>query len=96
VVPAVGLVEDPLLGEVGEHTRCVLGAEALGLAGRRLERKLEGPALQVTHEHVKVVRVDQSGLGRAAEDEVGVLDDVLVRRRRRRDEERHREVLAAT
>ena len=92
MVPAVRLVEDLLLSEIGQHPRRVLAPEPLA----PLERDLERAALEVLHQHVEVVGVHQPSLRRPAEHVVGVLHDVLVGRRARRDEERDRQVLAAT
>jgi hypothetical protein len=91
VITALRLVQDPVLVEVAQHPEGVLGPEAL----RSVERQLERGALEVLDQHVQVVRVHQAGLGRAAEHELGVLDDVLIGRGARRDDERDREVLAA-
>ena len=91
VVPALGLVQDPVLVEVGEDAERVLRAEPLGA----VERQLEGGALEVLDQDVQVVRVHQAGLRRPSEDELGMLDDVLVRRRARRDDEGDGQILAA-
>jgi len=59
---------------------CVVGrivaAELLAVA----DGQLEGGALQVVEEDLDVVRVDVRLLGRAAEEVVGMLDDVLIER----------------
>ena len=52
-----------------------------------LERALERGAAQVGEQHVEVVRVDPRLLGRALEEELRVVDDVLVDRRAGRDED---------
>jgi hypothetical protein len=89
VVFAVGLVQHALLVQIREHAGRVLGPEPL----LRVERDLERGALEVVHEHMQVVGIDQSGLRGAVQDVLGVLDDVLIDGRRGRDEERGRKVL---
>jgi len=53
----------------------------------RVERPLERRAAEVGEQHVEVVRIDPSLLGRALEDELRVVDHVLVDRRARRDQD---------
>ena len=60
-----------------------------------LERELEHGGPQVGQQHVQVVRVESRLLGLAAEQELGVMDDVLVDRRGRGDEDRDADVAAA-
>ena len=75
-VPAavVRLADVPLLGEEGEQI--VRGRRPERLA--RLERQLERRRAEVGEQDVEVVRVEARLLGRAVEQELGVVDDVLV------------------
>ena len=73
----------PLLGE--EREQVVGRARPEHLA--RLERQLEGRRAQVGEQDVQVVRIEPGLLGRALEQELRVVDDVLVDRRARRDED---------
>ena len=73
-----------LLGEEREQVVGRAGTEYLA----RLERQLERRGPQVREEDVEVVRVDARLLGRALEQELRVVDDVLVDRGARRDQDR--------
>ena len=91
--PAVaGAVEDPLLLEHPQQLFQVLGAETLTLP----KRQLEGGALEVFDEDLKVLRVDQTPLGRPFEEVVRVLDHELVDRCRVRHQHRRRGAAAAS
>ena len=60
----------------------------------RLEGPLERRATQVREQDVEVVRIDPGLLGRALEEELRVVDDVLVDGRARRDEHADADALA--
>ena len=92
-VPAAvaGLADVPFLGEEGEEVVRGTGSEDLA----RLERQLERGAPQVGQQDVQVVRVEARLLGRALQQELRVVDDVLVDRRARGDQDADARLLAA-
>ena len=79
-----------LLEETAEFARLVR-SEPLAL----LDGQLECSALQVVDENLQVVRIDVGVLGRALEEVLRMLDDVLIERRRGRDEHADRGIAPA-
>jgi hypothetical protein len=85
VPPAVARLADvSLLGQEGEQVVGRCRPEHLA----RLERQLECRCPEVGEQDVEVVRVRARLFGRALEQELGVVYDVLVDRRAGRDEDR--------
>ena len=75
--PIARLADVVLLGQEREQVVGRSGPEHLA----RLERQLERGGLEVGQQDVQVVRVEAGLLGRAREQELGVVDHVLVDRR---------------
>jgi hypothetical protein len=79
-------VHEALFREHPEDFLQVMSAELL----RTGERQLEGRALDVIHEDMKVVRVDERALGRRFEEVRRVADHELIERRAARHHDRGR------
>ena len=78
--------------QTGDRRRRIRAEEPRGLVvGQRL---LAGGACEVRLQHVRVRRVDHSGLGRLREQIVRMVDQVLVERIVLGDQDRHRRFAA--
>ena len=82
-------VHDTVLFQVAEHLAEVFLAEAVAL----LERQLEGRAADMIEQDQQLVGIDARLLGRGAEEELGVADNVLVQRQTARHQHAQRGTL---
>ena len=88
---AARVVQEAALLQKAAQLGGVVRAELFAVA----DRQLEGRALQVVQQDLEVVGVDVGVLGRAVEEVLGMLDDVLVERRAGGHQHRERRGLAA-
>ena len=79
-------VHQPLLGQDAENLLHVVAPERFGAGERQLERR----ALDVIHQDVQVVGIDERPLGRRVEEIRRVADDELIERRAAGDHHRRR------